>query len=115
MRNNSLQVPLNFIALKTHTKTLATLLIENQDILKSAIIFDNCKIEVLTIAFRSFIKSISDIWKENEILIKIMQSNINAFPKGNDELNSHPLYPQRDYRYQRTVLQIKLKNNIGSI
>jgi hypothetical protein len=102
MRNNSLQVPLHYIALKTHTKTLATFFIVNQDILKNPLIFDTRKMAELANAFQPFIKTIADIWKENEMLISGMQSNI---------AESRPLYPQRDHRYQRTDLQIKLKRN----
>ncbi len=105
MRTNSLQVPLHWIALKTHTKTLATFFIENQGILKNELVFDTSKIEAMAQAIQPFIKSIVDIWKENETLISTRLNHKYLF---NDEVESPLLYPQSDRRYQRTDLQIKL-------
>jgi len=99
MRTNSLQIPLNFIALSTHTKILITFFIENQDILKNGLILDTAKADTLAKLIKPFIKSIADIWKDNEMLISAMQSKI---------IDKRSLYPQRDRRYQRTNLQINL-------
>jgi|WetSurMetagenome_2_1015567.scaffolds.fasta_scaffold380789_2 hypothetical protein len=105
MRTNSIQIPLQSIALKTHTKSLVSLFIESPNIFKNPIECDDFKIDSISKTFYLFIKSIVEIWDENEKLISIENSKRD---RANNTSKSPILYPQRDLRYQRTCLQIKL-------
>jgi hypothetical protein len=71
MRTNSIQIPLQSIAIKTHTRSLVSLFIESPNIFKNTIEFDDFKVETISKVFYLFIKSIVEIWDENEKLISI--------------------------------------------
>lgn len=104
MRSNSIQIPLQNIALQTHTKSLVSFFIDNPNIFRNPIEFNEGKVETLSKTFYLFTKSIVEIWHENE---KLMLFEFSKRDVLNNASNNLIRYPQKDLRYQRTCLQIK--------